>query len=697
MVAARVERRLSAIVAADIVGYSRLMGLDEEGTLRRLKALRREVMDPCVESKHGRVVKTTGDGFLVEFGSVFDAFHCAVSVQRRLSQRSAELPDGDRLALRIGINVGDVIHDDGDVFGDGVNVAARLEPLAPEGGICLSRRAWEDLRRLDLPFEDMGQQRLKNIAEPVRAFRLSAEAIAAIPVEAEPEPEIDRKPAGAAPRPRPRWAVPLAAIGALAAIGGGWVAFGGSRSDGAIQPNVRLGGFAAISGQVPRGLSEALRQELMAAFSIENAVTVVTSDGDRANRASPFLIEGSIRDVAPLLRFTINFKNDRSGVLLWSQTFDSPIVAERLAPRQVAVSASQIVRCALWGASAHSVRLSDKALSLYLQFCNEFWGGSSTEDKMLDAARRVTEAAPDFSFGWSARALTALPLAQRAASAEVAAYRAEAAEAAKKSIVLDDENPEGYMVQAGLLPLRAYAEREALLKKAISVRPTECGCERQLYGDFLVSVGRMEEAVDEFQRGHDMQPLAPRSNVRLVHALYSVGRSDEADRKLDAILEVWPYAASLQVMKIKSAFWTKRYGEALILLRDPGLHLASASRDALIATFTALETRDPARRSAAVALLRAMSEDPRRNDRLLVAGLAALGAADDAIAAARRLISHNSIWLADVLFEPNLAAAASDPAYGRLVGEIGLADYWRSTGRRPDLCARPGRPAFCAR
>lgn len=693
MVAARMERRLSAIVSADVVGYSRLMGIDEEGTLRRVKTLRRDIMDPCVALKRGRVVKTTGDGFLVEFGSVVDAFHCACSVQRALITNSDGVADDQQLMLRIGINVGDIILDDGDVFGDGVNVAARLEPLAPIGGICVSRRAWEDLRRLGLPFEDMGEQTLKNIGEPIQAYQLTADQIKAIPAEDEFEEVASIAPTSA--KSGKRGAAPLVAAALLATVVGGWFALGRG-AEAAIQPNVRLGGFAIISPDVPRDLPEALHQELMAAFSIENAVTVVMSGDTRAARASPFLIDGSVREIDRLLRFTMNFKNDRSGVLLWSQTFDTPRVAEMLAPRQVAVSASQIVRCALWGAAAHSTTLSDKALSLYLQFCNEFWGGSSTEDRMLDAARRVTEAAPDFSFGWSARALTALPLTRREGFGKVEALRQEAAFAARKALEIDPQNPEGYMVQAGLLPLRAYAQREAMLNKAISVRPTECGCERQLYGDFLVSVGRMEEAVDQFQRGHDMQPLAPRSNVRLVHALYAVGRNDEADQILDKILEVWPYAASLQVMKIKSAFWTKRYPEALALLHDPALHLNSGSRDGLLATFEALQSGDASARAITIGKLKALSLDRRKNDRLVVSALAALGARTEAIDAAARLIEQNSIWVADVLFEPNLAAAAREPAYARLVTRIGLVNYWRSARHAPDLCRNPAAPSFCA-
>lgn len=693
MVEARMERRLSAIVSADVVGYSRLMGLDEEGTLRRVKALRREVMDPCVARKRGRLVKTTGDGFLVEFGSVIDAFQCARAVQDDLRRRNEGVASDQQLALRIGINVGDIIFDDGDVFGDGVNVAARLEPLSPIGGICVSRRAWEDLRRLGLPFEDMGRQQLKNISESIRAYQLTADQLAEIPAEPDTGEQEARRPAKGPP-PR-RLAVPLVALAAVALAGSGWLLLGSPGSGGALEPNVRLGGFAIISPNVSRGLSEALHQELMAAFSIENAVTVVMTGDTKAAKTSPFLIDGSVRENDQLLRFTINFKNDQTGVLLWSQTFDTPSVAERLAPRQVAVSASQIVRCALWGAAAHSTALTDKALSLYLQFCNEFWGGSSTEDRMLDAARRVTEAAPDFSFGWSARALTALPLTRREGFANVRELRKEAGDAARRALEIDSKNPEGYMVEAGLLSLRDFSQREALLQKAISVRPTECGCERQLYGDFLVSVGRMEEAVEQFRRGHDMQPLAPRSNVRLVHALYSVGRADEADRQLNQILDVWPYAASLQVLKIKSAFWTKRYGEALKLLRDPGLHLNSSSRAALIATFEALESGDRGKRAATIEMLNRMSADRRKNDRLVVSALAALGAGPDAIMAARRLIQHNSIWLADVLFDPNLASAASQPAYAQLVAQIGLADYWRSTGRAPDMCNTPQAPTFC--
>src|ERR1700693_2347332 len=164
----RAERRLAAVLAADVAGYSRLIGANEEGTLNRLRSIRAEVIDPKIAEHRGRIVKTTGDGLLVEFASVVDALRCATEWQRGMAERNAVVPGDDRIEFRIGINVGDVVVEDGDIFGDGVNVAARLEGLADPGGICVSARVQEDATgRLDLIFDDIGDHSLKNIARPV--------------------------------------------------------------------------------------------------------------------------------------------------------------------------------------------------------------------------------------------------------------------------------------------------------------------------------------------------------------------------------------------------------------------------------------------------------------------------------------------------------------------------------------------------
>jgi adenylate cyclase len=169
----RVERRLAAILAADVAGYSRLMGADEEGTLAALKALRRELADPKIKEHRGRIVKTTGDGLLIEFASVVDAVRCAVEVQREMAERNADVPPDRRIEFRMGINIGDIIKDGRDIYGDGVNLAARLEALAEPGGICASRAVREQVRdKLDFSFEDMGEQQLKNIARPIRVHRI---------------------------------------------------------------------------------------------------------------------------------------------------------------------------------------------------------------------------------------------------------------------------------------------------------------------------------------------------------------------------------------------------------------------------------------------------------------------------------------------------------------------------------------------
>ena len=223
----KVERRLAAILAADVARYSQLMGIDEVGTLAALKGHRRERIDPAIARHRGRIVKTTGDGLLAEFASVVDAVSCAVAIQRAMLAFNAGIHIDRQIVLRIGINIGDVIIDGADIFGDGVNVAARLEALCEPGGICISRSANEQVRdRLALRFADLGEQTVKNIARAVGVFGLAAKDIAALSEEELPQTE-----ATALVRP-PRWN--RAAVAATAAVlsaamlgAGGWWAYHG--------------------------------------------------------------------------------------------------------------------------------------------------------------------------------------------------------------------------------------------------------------------------------------------------------------------------------------------------------------------------------------------------------------------------------------------------------------------------------------
>ena len=187
-------RKIAAILVADIVGYSRLAGTDEERTLARLRALRSDLLDPTVAVHHGRIVKRTGDGALVEFRSVVDAVRCAIEVQNGMVERNAGLPEDRRIEFRIGVHLGDVVEEaDDDLMGDGVNVAARLEGVAAPGGICLSEDAWRQVKgRIELAAEDLGPIPLKNIAEPIRVFALA--------VDGQSTPRAPAPPAEAAPR-----------------------------------------------------------------------------------------------------------------------------------------------------------------------------------------------------------------------------------------------------------------------------------------------------------------------------------------------------------------------------------------------------------------------------------------------------------------------------------------------------------------
>lgn len=491
-----------------------------------------------------------------------------------------------------------------------------------------------------------------------------------------------------------RWQLAAATgLTALLLVAGG-VLYPRVAQSGSISPKIGLGQFAVVSGNLPKQIPQLIGQEVLAAFGAENDVAVVATPAASADVA-PFVMDGSIGEGGSTVRYTMNLRDSRSGVLLWSQDYDRD-ATDTIAPRQVAVEATQVVRCGLWGAAAYKRRMSDEALSLYLKWCNQHWSGSGDDSAELDAARAVTAAVPDFSFGWSARALAAVPLAQDSTSTDAQQNAKEVRDAAVRSIKLDNQNPEGYMALAGLLSLNQYAERERLLRKAISVRRLECGCERLSYGDFLASVGRMNDAADEYQRGEAKMPLAPFSNLRLAQAFYMLGRHEEGDKVLSKTADLWPDASDVELLKIKSAFWSRKYDQALAALNSPELRLGREQRDALIAAFGALKDGKPPDRARAITLLEQCAANAKQLDRLIVAALASLGDQGGAIAGAERLIASRGYRYADVLFEPNLASARQSQGYAALVKRLGLTRYWRSRGDAPDICMEAARPSFCA-
>jgi adenylate cyclase len=287
-------RRLAAILAADVAGYSRLIGADEGGTLQALKAIRAELIDPTIAAHNGRLVKTTGDGLLVEFDSVVDALRCATEAQAGMAERNATMPAKKRIDFRIGINMGDIVVEDGDIFGDGVNVAARLEALAEPGGICVSARVQEDAAgKLDLAFEDLGEQSLKNIARPIRAYRV---ATGAVPTTVQETPTL---------------ALPD-------------------------KPSIAVLPFANMSGDPEQEyFADGMVEEIITALSRIRWLFVIARnssftykrravDVKRVGRelGVRYVLEGSVRKAVRRVRITAQLVDAQSGSHLWADRFD---------------------------------------------------------------------------------------------------------------------------------------------------------------------------------------------------------------------------------------------------------------------------------------------------------------------------------------------------------------------------------------
>lgn len=316
------DRRLAAILAADVVGYSRLIRADEEGTLAAFKALLDDLIGPKIAEHRGRIVKLIGDGLLVEFGSAVEAVRAAAGMQQMLAGRNAGLPDGDRIELRIGINLGDVVIDGDDIHGDGVNVASRLEGLSEPGGLCISGKVYEEVRdRIDLAFEDLGDQEVKNIDRPVRVYRLARETAA-------------RPPRGARRRRRGRWTIGL---GVATAIVLAIVILTKLPSDvrtisNPVVPTVSVVPFESIgsSPQQPEfvaGLMEDLRVTLSEETGlrvISRAVAAGTNGAsDRpGGRDALYVIDGSVRQSGGQMRITASLISAATGVHLWGGRYD---------------------------------------------------------------------------------------------------------------------------------------------------------------------------------------------------------------------------------------------------------------------------------------------------------------------------------------------------------------------------------------
>ena len=383
----RAERRLVAILAADIAGYSKLMGIDEEGTLRALKGHRKALIDPGVASHRGRIVKTTGDGMLLEFASAVDAVRCAVEVQRGMVERNAKMAAERRIEFRVGINVGDIIVDGGDIFGDGVNVAARLEALCEPGGLCISRVARDHIRdKLAFPFADLGEQKVKNIARPIRAFGLTAEAIAALPAETLP-----RSMTSAEPTPiETKLTLPD-------------------------KPSIAVLPFQNMSGDPEQEyFADGMVEEIITALSRIRWLFVIARNSSFIYKGRSvdvrqvgrelgvrYVLEGSVRRAGNRVRITGQLIDATLDAHLWADRFDGSLEDVFELQEKVAISVAGVIEPALQAAEIRrSVERPTKdptAYDLYLRALSHAltWGKQGTI-QALDLLGKATERDPHY-------------------------------------------------------------------------------------------------------------------------------------------------------------------------------------------------------------------------------------------------------------------------------------------------------------
>jgi adenylate cyclase len=338
MVQPHVERKLVSVVVADVVGYSRLTELDEEGTHARLNAFQRDLLKPKVREHHGRIIKNTGDGALLEFASVVDAVRCAVEIQREMIDRNADFPEDRRIVFRFGINLGDVIVEPNDIHGDGVNVAARLEGLAEPGSVCISGTAHDQVRdRLPYVFTEKGEQTVKNIARPVRVYSLGANAIAALPAS---PPSVDNQQSSGKYLSH-RWLAVAGMAAVLVVAAGLWLGFKPAKEPSPAGSAPRLSmvvlPFTNLSGDPAQDyLADVITEELTTAVSRIKGAFVIARSTAFTYKGKPidvkqigkdlgvrYALEGSAQYSGNKVRVTAQFIDAETGAHLWADQFDA--------------------------------------------------------------------------------------------------------------------------------------------------------------------------------------------------------------------------------------------------------------------------------------------------------------------------------------------------------------------------------------
>jgi adenylate cyclase len=536
----RVERRLAAILAADAAGYSRLMGQDEEGTHAALIALRREVSDPKIAEHRGRIVKTTGDGLLVEFASVVDAVRCAVEWQRAMALRNADVPAERRIEFRIGINLGDIIIDESDIYGDGVNVAARLEALAEPGGICVSRVVRDQVRdKVDFGFEDLGDQQVKNIARPVRVYR--------IPL------------AEARPHPNPPARAGEGRVGALPLP---------DKSSLAVLPFQNMTGDAEqdyfVDGIVEEITTAISRLSWLFVIARNSSFTYKGRAVDVKQVARElgvrYVLEGSVRKAGKRVRITGQLIDTATGAHIWADRVDGALDDIFELQDQVASSVAGAIEPKLRQSeidrAARKPTESLDAYDLYLRALAEFrkWTIDGWRDTITLLRRAL---ALDPSYAPAAGLFAWCRILQKTNNAVTDQEIEEGGCLARKAIDLGNEDPDAlWMGGWGLLMLAG--ERAAgltAMERAVALNPN-CAYAWNFLGWSHAFYNESALATEALQRAIRLSPFDPQSWMfagGFAHARFAAGRYEEAIEFADRALHAQPRATAVLAVRIAAS------------------------------------------------------------------------------------------------------------------------------------------------
>ena len=486
-----VQRRLAAILAADVAGYSRLIGADEGGTLQEFNAIKVELFDPAIAAHNGRLVKTTGDGFLVEFSSVVDALHCATEIQAHMAERNVAVPTGKRLDFRIGINVGDIVVEGGDIFGDGVNVAVRLEGLADPGGICVSARVQEDATgKLGLAFEDLGEQRLKNIARPARVYRVLA---------------------GAATSWRDRAPLPLPN-----------------------KPSIAVSPFANMSGDPEQDyFVDGTVEEIITALSRYPSLFVIARNSSftfkgRAINVTQvghelgvrYVLEGAIRKAGSRIRVTAQLVEAEGGNHVWAERYDRNLADIFMVQDEITEAVTTAIAPAIADAERRTaMRKQPNNLDAWGAYQRGLWHVSkfSSEDNTLAQQffRQAIELDPSFSGGYGG-----LAVAHTQAAGIYQTYKPNemirAAEGwARRAIEVDPNDAESHGYHSNALwMLGDHESAVAAAERALALSPNLARGHANL-GCALIFSGRAKEGVAALQKSIKLDPYEPMLPSRL--------------------------------------------------------------------------------------------------------------------------------------------------------------------------------------